>query len=65
LIVLDSSAVVDYPARLDPGDRVVDVEIVSALRRFVALAEWLNADLLTTDARLARAPGIRATVLTP
>jgi predicted nucleic acid-binding protein len=65
LIVLDSSAVVDYPARLDPGDRVVDVEIVSALRRFVALAEWRNADLLTTDARLARAPGIRANVLVP
>jgi predicted nucleic acid-binding protein len=63
LIVLDSSAVVDYPARLDPGDRVVDVEIVSALRRSVVLAEWLNADLLATDARLARAPGIRANVL--
>ncbi len=29
---------------------------------YVALAETLNAPLVTTDARLARAPGIRAAV---
>ena len=29
---------------------------------YVALAETLNAPLVTTDARLARAPGIRAEV---
>ena len=29
---------------------------------YVALAEALNAPLITTDARLARAPGIRAAV---
>jgi predicted nucleic acid-binding protein len=29
---------------------------------YVALAETLNAPLITTDARLARAPGIRAEV---
>lgn len=32
---------------------------------YVALAELLGADLLTLDARLARAPGPRCTVLTP
>ena len=32
---------------------------------FVSLAELLGAELVTTDGRLARAPGIRATVLTP
>jgi predicted nucleic acid-binding protein len=30
---------------------------------YVALAEALNAPLVTTDARLARAPGIRAAVV--
>ena len=29
---------------------------------YVALAETLSAPLMTTDTRLARAPGIRATV---
>ena len=29
---------------------------------YVVLAEALNAPLVTTDARLARAPGIRAAV---
>jgi predicted nucleic acid-binding protein len=129
LIVIDSSAAVDYLARLDPGDwigqqildapslhapHVLDVEVVFALRglvarrelsdetasealerlaqldvsryphlplvgriwelrttvtvadaAFVALAEYLDATLLTTDALLARAPGIRATILAP
>jgi predicted nucleic acid-binding protein len=32
---------------------------------FVALAEALDAPLVTTDAHLARAPGLRARVLTP
>ena len=32
---------------------------------FVALAEHLGAVLVTTDARLARAPGIRAAVAAP
>ena len=32
---------------------------------FVALAEHLGAVLVTTDARLARAPGIRAAVASP
>lgn len=129
MIVIDSSAVVDFVARRAPSEwlgaqiasvrnlhapHVLDIEVVSALRRlvarrelsaptaedalerlvdlnivryahlplvvrmwelrstvsaadaaFVALAEWLDADLLTTDLRLARAPGIRATVLAP
>jgi predicted nucleic acid-binding protein len=29
---------------------------------YVALAEWLGVPLITTDARLAAAPGIKATV---
>ena len=32
---------------------------------YVALAEALDVPLVTTDRRLARAPGIRATVLAP
>jgi predicted nucleic acid-binding protein len=32
---------------------------------YVALAESLDAPLLTTDLRLGRAPGTRATMLTP
>jgi predicted nucleic acid-binding protein len=32
---------------------------------FVALAEALDAPLVTTDLRLARAPGLRAQLLTP
>jgi len=32
---------------------------------FVALAELLDAELITTDLRLARAPGIRARIVTP
>lgn len=32
---------------------------------YVALAELLDADLATLDARLARAPGIECTVVTP
>lgn len=39
--------------------------VTAADAAFVALAELLDAVLLTTDARLARAPGIRATVLVP
>jgi predicted nucleic acid-binding protein len=39
--------------------------VTAADAAFVVLAESLEAVLLTTDARLARAPGIRATVLTP
>lgn len=49
------------------------VERIWGLRRnvtasdaaFVALAEALNATLVTTDRRLAQAPGIRARVLVP
>jgi predicted nucleic acid-binding protein len=129
LIVLDSSAAVDYLARRAPGDwvaeqifaeptlhapHVLDVEVVSALRRlvrtasiaeataaaalarllqldvtryphlpliprmwelravasasdaaFVALAESLDAVLVTTDARLARTHGLRVEILAP
>jgi predicted nucleic acid-binding protein len=32
---------------------------------FVALAEALGAELLTTDVRLAQAPGVRAVIVTP
>lgn len=32
---------------------------------YVALAEWLGADLVTFDARLAAAPGILCTVVVP
>jgi predicted nucleic acid-binding protein len=32
---------------------------------FVALAEALGATLVTTDSRLARAPGVRADIVTP
>jgi predicted nucleic acid-binding protein len=32
---------------------------------FVALAELLDAELVTTDRRLAAAPGVRAKVVTP
>jgi predicted nucleic acid-binding protein len=130
LIVLDSSAAVDYLVGTEPlGDwveaciradddlhapYVVDVEVVGALRRlvlsgelaravarraladlealdlrryphlpfvprmwqlrdnihaadacFVALAEALDATLVTTDRRLAAAPGSRARILAP
>jgi predicted nucleic acid-binding protein len=129
VIVLDSSAAVDYLARLAPGDwvaerlladpdlhapHVLDVEVVAALRKlvgrglvsdagarqalddlveldvaryshvpfldriwglrasisasdaaFVALAEALGARVITTDLRLARAPGLRIDVEAP
>jgi predicted nucleic acid-binding protein len=130
LIVLDSSAAVDYLVGTEPlGDwvearitadddlhapHVVDVEVVGALRRlvlagelartvarqaladlgalnlrryphlpfvprvwqlrdnvpaadacFVALAEALDATLVTTDRRLAAASGVRARILAP
>ena len=129
MIVLDSSAVIDYLVRNRLGDWVeeqllahgdfhaphlIDVEVVGALRKFVqrgaleewiaraalrdivdfdvrryphgpfldrawalrdtitvadavyvALAEALDAPLLTTDLRLGRAPGLPVEVLTP
>jgi predicted nucleic acid-binding protein len=130
LIVLDSSAAVDYLVGTDPlggwveacitadddlhAPYVVDVEVVGAIRRlvltgevaktvarkaledlealdlrryphlpfvprmwqlrenvraadacFVALAEALDATLVTTDSRLAAAPGVRARILAP
>ncbi|MEO5575097.1 MAG: type II toxin-antitoxin system VapC family toxin [Gaiellaceae bacterium] len=129
MIVLDSSAAVDYLAGLEHGPwigaildeeddvhvpHVLDIEVAGALRTlvshgsvstrtasaaiedlalldlarhphvllleriwqlranvsaadasFVALAELLDAPLVTTDLRLARAPGIRAQVVTP
>jgi predicted nucleic acid-binding protein len=130
LIVLDSSAAVDFLVGSDPlggwveaciaadddlhAPHVVDVEVVGAIRRlvlagelagtvarraledldaldlrryphlpfvpriwqlrekihpadacFVALAEALDATLVTTDSRLAAAPGIRASILAP
>jgi predicted nucleic acid-binding protein len=129
LIVLDSSAAVDYLAGAAAGDWVadslradpelhaphlLDIEVLAALRRllltgrigaarasdaardlralpirryphvpllervwalretvtaadaaFVALAEALGASLLTTDLRLARAPGLSVPVLSP
>ena len=129
MIVLDSSATVDYLLALPPGEwvanqlrdvdlvhapHVIDIEVLGALRRlflsgdvsarragealadfrqlrvrrypllpflaniwamrrnlstsdaaFVALAEALGLPLVTTDFRLAGAPGLRITVLTP
>ena len=129
MIVLDSSAAVDYLAReqaaiwveeqlrADPdlhAPHLLDVEVAGAFRRFeregyvtaaraqealldlaelrvsryphmplldriwelrfnlsasdsafAALAEALDADLVTTDLRLARAPGIRARIVSP
>ncbi|MFN2470506.1 MAG: type II toxin-antitoxin system VapC family toxin [Gaiellaceae bacterium] len=129
MIVLDSSAAVDFVARLGFGEwvgaairaeptvhapHVLDVEVLGALRRlvlralitedeahgaledfkalrvrryphvpfvariwelrqtlsppdaaFVALAEALDARLVTTDQRLARAPGLAVEVLAP
>jgi len=129
VIVLDSSAAVDYLLGLRFSDWVadrliedsdlhaphlIDVEVVGALRRlvnhgdvtatharqaladhfslrliryphlpflermwelrrnltasdavFVALAEALGADLVTTDRALASAPGVRAAIVTP
>jgi predicted nucleic acid-binding protein len=129
LIVLDSSAAVDFVARLEPGEwveatiggelavhapHVLDVEVLGALRKlaltgtisdaeaaaavaafsslrvrryahtplvprmwelrhvvtaadaaFVALAEFLEARLVTTDGQLARAPGLGVEILSP
>lgn len=39
--------------------------VTAADASFVALAELLGAPLVTTDLRLARAPGIRARIVTP
>jgi predicted nucleic acid-binding protein len=129
VIVLDTSAAVDYLVRLGEGDwveerleadpdlhapHIIDVEVVGALRRlvrhgdlsakraeqalrdllaldlaryshrpflgrmwelrenltasdaiFIALAEALSADLVTTDRGLASAPEIGVRILTP
>jgi predicted nucleic acid-binding protein len=66
LIVIDSSAVVDFVSRRAPSEWLgAQIASVPTDAAFVALAESLDAVLLTTDARLARAPGIRATVLAP
>ena len=45
-------------------DRIWDLKdnLTAYDATYVALAETLNAPLVTTDARLARAPGIRAEV---
>jgi predicted nucleic acid-binding protein len=41
---------------------LLDVEVAQVLRRYVALAEALEAPLLTRDQRLANAPGHGARV---
>jgi predicted nucleic acid-binding protein len=76
MVVIDASALVDgllvagaARARLARDNlqapELIDAELLSVLRRLVlagSLAEQLDAPLLTADARLARAPGLRCCV---
>jgi predicted nucleic acid-binding protein len=72
MLVIDASVLVDAllvagPARVRLASdklhspELIDAELLSVLRRLV-LAEQLDAPLLTGDARLSRAPGIRCPV---
>jgi predicted nucleic acid-binding protein len=78
VIVLDAFAIVEWLLRTSAGLRVevriiarpaeihaphlVDVEVLEAIRRYVALAESLRAPLVTCDRRLAGARGHNARV---
>jgi predicted nucleic acid-binding protein len=72
MVVIDASALVNallvdgharsrLAAESLQAPELIDAELLSVLRRLV-LAEQLEAPLLTADARLARAPGLRCSV---
>jgi len=73
LIVLDASALVELLLATPTGRRLAErlrspalslhaPELIDIEVAYVSLAEVLDATLVTTDRRLAAAPGVRAAI---